>query len=34
MTSQLSKIAIGPEYIGHVLRDKHLFVPSNQRDYS
>jgi hypothetical protein len=34
VTSQLSKIVIGPEYIGHALRDKHLFVPINQRDYS
>jgi Protein of unknown function DUF262/Protein of unknown function (DUF1524) len=34
MASQLSKIHIGPEYIGHALRDKHLFVPINQRDFS
>jgi hypothetical protein len=34
VASQLSKIEIGPEYIGHALRDKHLFVPTNQRDYS
>lgn len=34
MPSQLSKIVIVPEYVGHALRDKHLFVPINQRDYS
>lgn len=34
MTSQLAKISIGPEYIGHALKDKNLFVPPNQRDYS
>lgn len=34
MASQLSQIQIDPEYIGHALRDKHLFVPTNQRDYS
>jgi len=34
MTSQLTKMSIGPEYIGHALKDKNLFVPPNQRDYS
>jgi hypothetical protein len=34
VASHLTKITIGPEYIGHALRDKHLFVPINQRDYS
>lgn len=34
MSSQLTKMTIGPEYIGHALKDKNLFVPPNQRDYS
>jgi hypothetical protein len=34
MTSRLDHIDIGREQIGHALRDKILFVPPNQRDYS
>ncbi len=34
VSSQLTKMTIGPEYIGHALKDKNLFVPPNQRDYS
>jgi hypothetical protein len=34
MTSRLDQIDIGREQIGHALRDKTLYVPPNQRDYS
>jgi hypothetical protein len=34
MKPQLQDIKIGPEFIGHALRDKILFVPPNQREYS
>src|SRR5258707_15262103 len=34
MVSKLEHMDIGPEAIGHALKDKSLYVPPNQRDYS
>lgn len=34
MASRFDQIDIGHEQIGHALKDKHLWVPPNQRDYS
>ena len=34
MKSRFERIHIGPERIGHALRDKVLYVPPNQREYA
>ena len=34
MINKLEHMDIGPEAIGHALKDKSLYVPPNQRDYS